>query len=304
MERLGRSKAPSNTKLPMILPTHHWVTALIMKDCHDKVFHKKEKEMLAELRSRYWVPHGRQKVKSIVSKCRLCKIVEGMSYPAPAMSELPESRVDGGKAFKNTGVDFAGPMHVFNIYGKRDKIYKAYVALYTCAASRMVHLELVPSLEAKVFIESQKRFINRKGKPKMFISDNGKTFKSKIVRRFNSSRGIKWKFNLARTPWWGGFFERLVRSTKRCLRKALGSRRVTFDELNTVLIEIETVLNSQPLTYTYENYVETPVTPSHLFYGERVLDTEDHADLMSNEEEIVPEQATNSEEEQRKRKNY
>ena len=67
----------------------------------------------------------------------------------------------------------------------------------------------------------------------------------------------------------------MVRSTKRCLRKAIGSRRLTYEELNTVLVEVEAVLNSRPITYVYENDVEEPLTPSHLFCGRRLL-SRDH----------------------------
>ena len=118
----------------------------------------------------------------------------------------------------------------------------------------------------------------------MMLSDNAKTFKSRLVKRFNAKRGIKWRFNLARAPWWGGIFERLVRSTKRCLRKAIGKRRLTFEELVTVLDQIEAVLNSRPITYVYENDVETPLTPSHLFCGRRLLDTNDDDDQTSDED--------------------
>ena len=62
---------------------------------------------------------------------------------------------------------------------------------------------------------------------------------------------IEWKFNLERAPWWGGFFEIMVGSVKRCLRKALGNSRLSKDELLTVLVEIEETLNSWPLTYEY-----------------------------------------------------
>ena len=46
---------------------------------------------------------------------------------------------------------------------------------------------------------------------------------------------------LQRAPWWGGFYERLVGSVKRCLRKALGSVRLKVEELSTVLTEVEEV---------------------------------------------------------------
>ena len=79
-------------------------------------------------------------------------------------------------------------------------------------------------------------------------------------------------------------FERMVRSTKRCLRKAVGSRRLTFEELNTVLIEIEAVLNSRPITYIYEDDIEVPLTPSHLFCGRRLFDKDDQAAEIANED--------------------
>ncbi|GBM81435.1 hypothetical protein AVEN_20036-1 [Araneus ventricosus] len=40
-------------------------------------------------------------------------------------------------------------------------------------------------------------------------------------------------------PWWGGFYERLVKSVKDPLRKILGRALLTYEELSTILIEIE-----------------------------------------------------------------
>ena len=49
---------------------------------------------------------------------------------------------------------------------------------------------------------------------------------------------------MERAPWWGGFFERLIGSVKLCLKKTLGKAYLTYDELVTVIMEIEAVLNS------------------------------------------------------------
>ena len=224
--------------------------------------------MLAEFWSSFWVTRGRQRVSSVLQTCRLCKILEGLNYPAPVQAELPDFRVDGGIAFKNTGVDFGGPVYT----KEAEEMRKSYIVLFTCATSRMVHLELCPNLTTEAYVRSQKRMIGRRGAPVMFVSDNGRTFKGKGLKRFNAERGIRWRFNLSRAPWWGGMFERLIRSTKRCLKKAIGRRRLTYEELETVLIDVEAVLNSRPLTYLYANDTDTPITPSHLFCGRRLLD--------------------------------
>ena len=92
---------------------------------------------------------------------------------------------------------------------------------------------------------------------------------------------IKWSFNTPKAPWQGRFFERLVKSVKRCLKKILGQSCVTYEELLTVLMEIECVLNSRPLTYVSTEDLQEPLMPSHLICGRRILSVpaEDVADL-------------------------
>ena len=102
-------------------------------------------------------------------------------------------------------------------------------------------------LTTEAFVRSFKRFIARRGVPNLVVSDNGSTFKSEELKKLLAEHSIDWKFNVALAPWWGGFFERLVRSTKLCLKKTLGTARVSFEELLSV-VEIEGIINSRPLT--------------------------------------------------------
>ena len=67
-------------------------------------------------------------------------------------------------------------------------------------------------------------------------------------------------------------FERLIRSIKRCLKKVVKNRKLTYEELLTVLVEIEAVVNNRPLTYIDEEDFEDALTPSHLFCGRRTLE--------------------------------
>ena len=67
------------------------------------------------------------------------------------------------------------------------------------------------------------------------------------IQQYITGLGIKWVFNLPKAPWWGGMFERLIRSTKHCLRNIVGQAKFTYDELLTAIVEVEAVLNSPPL---------------------------------------------------------
>jgi len=74
-------------------------------------------------------------------------------------------------------------------------------------------------------------------------------FKDETIQEHLANRGCQWIFNVECAPWWGGVFERMVRSTKRCLRKVVGRANFTRDELLTAVVEIEAVINSRPLSY-------------------------------------------------------
>ena len=90
-----------------------------------------------------------------------------------------------------------------------------------------------------------------------------------VERHFLDLR-IQWTFILEKAPWWGGFYERLIQSMKRCLRKAIGKARMDYDELVTVLVEVEATLNSCPISYLPSEDMEEPLTPSHLLMGRRL----------------------------------
>ena len=119
------------------------------------------------------------------------------------------------------------------------------------------------------------------------MSDNGKTFKgaARFIKKimsnsevidYLSGRGVEWHFNVERAPWWGGMFERMVGSTKKCLRKMIGKARLSFDEMNTAIIEVEMILNSRPISYVSTEDPEEPLTPSHLMVGRCLLNLPDN----------------------------
>ena len=74
---------------------------------------------------------------------------------------------------------------------------------------------------------------------------------------------MDWCFNLEKAPWWGGVFERMIKSAKGCLKKSVGCARLTYDELLTVLAEAEMILNSRPLSYVSSKDIEKR-SPHHI----------------------------------------
>lgn len=71
---------------------------------------------------------------------------------------------------------------------------------------------------------------------------------------------VCWSFNVEKAPWWGGFYERVVGSVKRCLKKVVGNAQLTFDELLTAIVEVEATLNARPLTYVATDDVQELLT--------------------------------------------
>ena len=166
-----------------------------------------------------------------------------------------------------------------------------------------MHLDLIADLSTPTFLRCLKRFTARRGLPSKMVSDNGKTFKAaaKIiesivshehVQRYLSGLGIQWVFNLPKAPWWGGVFERLIQSTKRCLRKIIGQASFSYDELLTTVIEVEGVLISRPLSYLSVDDLDEPLTPSHLLSGRRILSLPDHLYCESDKEEFKIDHST------------
>ena len=280
--RLQNAPIPYNAKHPIILPRKHHFSNLAVWKSHLELKHNGVNETLIQLRTEYWIPKGRQFVKSVISKCTKCKEIHGKAYDTPVAPPLPCFRVSEDSAFTNVGVDFAGPLFVRDIYDKSKKMHKCYIALFTCANTRALHLELVPSLKADPFIRALKRFMSRRGITKLIISDNGTTFLDSKVQTYVQNLNITWKFNVPTASWWGGWWEICVKLTKLCLRKTLGKAKVTYEELNTVLIEVEGILNSRPLTYVSEEFSEPPITPSCLVIGKRILDQHGSDSLESN----------------------
>ena len=80
----------------------------------------------------------------------------------------------------------------------------------------------------------------------------------------------------------------MIGLTKRCLRKVIGRAKFTHDELVTAVTEIESILNSRPISYIMSSGdLEEPLTPSHLIVGRRLLNLPDNICYSSTTDEFT-----------------
>ncbi|EPB66129.1 integrase core domain protein [Ancylostoma ceylanicum] len=211
---------------------------------------------MATVRSEYWIPRLRQKARNLVQKCVRCRRFNASPYSYPAMPDLPARRVQQCRPFQHIGLDF------FDLPNVRDgdSSSKAYGCIFTCAVTRLIHLEVVTSMGTTAFLNALRRFFSRRGIPSSITCDNAPTFLlsaeilAHVIDNAESlpliaNNKIEWRHITAYAPWQGGFYERLIKSIKHSLYKTLGKIHLDLDSLITVVTEIEASLNTRPLTY-------------------------------------------------------
>ena len=298
--RMNNAELLGSARNPILLPAKHDFVPLVIKKVHASVKHCGLRDTLTTIRERFWILRGREAVKRVIKKCVICLRINGMPYKSQSTPDLPSERVSEDPPFKHVGLDFAGPLNIANEHANGSS--KVYVCLFTCASTRAIHLELCRSLDVQEFLLAFRRFASRRGLPATITSDNAKTFKSssKEIRRITRSnevlrylvnQRISWNFIIERAPWWGGFWERLVRSVKTPLKKVLGRATLNFEQLRTLIVEIESVINARPITYVYDdtNSISYPLTPSDLVYGRRITLTPNsaHHEIISTHQSLT-----------------
>ncbi|XP_049321160.1 uncharacterized protein LOC111190943 [Astyanax mexicanus] len=262
---------------PIVLDPAHPYTRLLIQEYDSKLCHPGPERVFAELRRRVWILRGREAVKRHQRRCTEC--CRWRSRPAvQKMADLPPPRLRLFKpAFYSCGMDCFGPLTVK--VGRRTE--KRWGLLFKCLTTRAVHVDLLTSIDLDSFLMALRRFIARRGKPSELYSDQGTNFRggeNELVEAFSklspevqqhlASQQISFHFNPPAAPHFGGVWEREIRSVKAALYTTIGSQTVSEEVLQTVLIEIESILNSKPLGYVSANIADLdPVTPNSLLMG-------------------------------------
>ena len=179
------------------------------------------------------------------------------------MANLPACRLKEAAPFTHCGVDMFGP---FTVKQRRSTV-KRYGAMFTCMAGRAVHIEVTFSLDTDSFILALRRLVARQGNIRSIYSDNGSNFTGaeqelkkaymemddRKTQSFLLEQGgdwIRWHKNPPLVSHMGGAWEQQIHSTRAILGSLLKTHGKCLDDesLLTVMTEVESILNSRPLT--------------------------------------------------------
>ena len=271
-----------DARFPIILPRKHQVTKLIMKYFHEEGNHASgTNQTLVVLSTRFWIISGREEIREWKKECNECRRRKAKAVKQ-IMAPLPQIRLRLSlRPFAQTDVDFGGPS--VTIQGRRSRRQKRYLCLFTCLATRAVHLEMAFGLDTDSFLIAFYRMVNRRGLPREMLSDNGTNFvaaerelrelvealdQSKIAQS-TVNKGVMWHFNPPLAPDFGGVHETMIKASKRPVNVVLGNADVTDEELTTAFTGAEALLNSRPLTYQSANPEDDiPLTLNHFLIGQ------------------------------------
>lgn len=279
--RLTHSQLDFNQKHPILMSAKGRIVSLLVDYYHSSNLHTGPALVLSLIRQKYWILSARNLIRQRVHKCNSCFKLKPLSTNPP-MGDLPSIRVSQVKSFVHTAVDYAGHFYVTHIRKRGVKSHKAYICLFVCLTTKALHLELVSDLSTDLFLAAFKRFISRRGPVSILYSDGGSNFigaKRKLneiypliqstdynnyLSHYLTQHKIQFQHSPPYGPHFNGLSETNVRSVKTHLYKAIGSQILTYEELNTILVQIEGLLNSRPICVLSSDPSDpTVLSPSH-----------------------------------------
>lgn len=286
--RIKEANIPFSKKHPIVLHNKHKLTELILKEEHWRLMHCGPQHLLYSVRDNFWPISGRNLARQVVHKCVVCFKVKPKPYTY-LMGNLPAERLDQCAPFLNTGCDYTGVFMMKDRQTRGYKLIKAYVCVFVCMTTKAIHLELVTSLTGEAFLSTLRRFIARRGKPLNIFSDNGTNFtsanselqnflksNSDLIKHNLANDGVKWHFIPSRAPHFGGLWEAGVKSFKHHLKRVVGDTHLDYEQFTTVLQQIESILNSRPLSPLSSSPLDvSPLTPGHFLIGRPLVSLPD-----------------------------
>jgi len=256
--RLKRSSLQFEVKHPIILPKSY-TASLLVKHHHEMVAHQGRGITTGKLRdSGLWIIGCSKMVSSHIHRCVTCRKLRGTKQDQK-MADLPEVRTEETAPFTFCGMDCFGP---FIVHEGRKEL-KRYGLIFTCMASRAVHIEVLDDMTTDAFINGLRCFVAIRGPVRTLYCDQGTNFvgashelKSALkeiqdekIRNFMMEHQCDFQMNTPSSSHMGGVWERQIRTVRNVLEGLLSLHSVRLDTstLRTFLYEAMAIVNSRPL---------------------------------------------------------
>ena len=174
------------------------------------------------------------------------------------MRHSPAERVFATRIFAEVALEFGGPICTKLTRTEQDE---SHVALFVCVALKAIQIELVSSLSTVACIAALRSFTTRLGLliatvlfhcARNELSAPQETLVQKSscsLASYLSIRRVTWLMIPPRAPHFDSLWEGAIRSCKNLLRKVIGKQALPFEELYTVLTQVEATLSSRPLSF-------------------------------------------------------
>ncbi|GFW26490.1 integrase catalytic domain-containing protein [Trichonephila clavipes] len=252
--RLENASVPYLHKHPAILPKGSKLSKLYFNRLHTRLFHVGPQRLLNAVRQKFWPLSGRSIARKTVHQCVTC-FKSRPILSSQIMDNLPSERVNISSPFTIAGLDLCGPFLVKYRNQRKGTLSKVYICVCICFSTKAIHLELLSELTSNALIATLKRFATSRGKCSKIYTDNATNFvgANSILKKFHKlinfpdenlakyfvSENIDWKFIPPKSPHFRGLWEAGVKSVKHHLKRAIGNLHFTFEEFETIMIQVE-----------------------------------------------------------------
>ena len=284
--RLRNSNLEEGQKHPVILSSKDIFTKLLLTHYHLELMHAGPTAIISHSGKQHYIIGIRRLARTVCSSCITCRKAATKAGPQ-LMGQLPSTRLNPDYVFYHTGIDFAGPFTTRAGHTRKPVYLKTTLAIFVCFHTKAVHLELVRDQTTASFVAALTRFISRRGLPITIHSDNGpnlvgarnelsefyKMMESdetqNAVQAYLLDQKVTWDNIPQRSPHFGGLWEAAVKAAKYHLKRVMGNQILTYDELETVICQVEACLNSRPLGCMISHPIDSlcPLTPGHFLIG-------------------------------------
>ncbi|KAG5673272.1 hypothetical protein PVAND_003333 [Polypedilum vanderplanki] len=262
--RVNMNKTNFPQQFVPLLPRKNGLMPVLLLYYHYKYKHITIESQIAEIRTKCWIPQIRVAMRKISKCCNVCIFRKAQPY-GPAMAQLPKYRIDPDlQPFEVTGVDCMGPI-VVKMYGREKKIW---IMIFTCTLTRFIDLHILESLESLRVLEAIVCFWCAA----RLLKEDHENAKNSLIEaskslspKLSEIYAVDWEFIPAHSPWFGGFYERLIKEVKRSIQDILSERKIDKIQLNIAIKEAAHRINLRPLTHNAIAAEDAEVlTPHHL----------------------------------------